>query len=52
MSRPIDSPRRSGAWIFPKKPALSFTSSMYLTLMPYFFVNWSSDGCRFPFLSM
>ena len=50
MSRPIDSPRASGAWIFPKKPALSFTSSMYLTLMPVFFVNWSMLGWRFPLL--
>ncbi len=44
MSRPIDWPRRSCAWIFPKKLALSLMSSMYLTLTPYFFENWSSDG--------
>ena len=48
MSRPIDWPRASGAWIFPKKPALSLMSSMYLTLMPVFFCELRRCvGCRF-----
>src|SRR3954453_3985038 len=45
MSRPIDCPRASGPWIFPKNDGLSLMSSVYLTLTPVFFVKASRVGC-------
>jgi hypothetical protein len=49
MSRPVLWWLVSAPWIFPKNVALALTSSMYLTLMPVFFWNWSIVGRRFVF---
>src|SRR4051795_4096487 len=49
MSWPIDCPRASGPWIFPKYDWFSLMSSVYFTLTPYFFVKASSVGCFFVF---